>query len=289
MIERIAIIGAGNGGKAAAVDLTLQGKKVRLFDFPEFKDALDELKPSRTLTATGAVSGEAVLECITADLAEAVEGADTIMVCTQALAHERVAQALAPHVKPEHVVLFNPGSTGGSLQCAHIFRQSGVKNPPVLGETSTLTYGTRAKGAHVHVAVKAKRVLYGLLPAAAMPRVGPDLESLYPGLVRGKSVLEAGPKQRQPGDPSAHHGLQRRSDRNAGAADEILQGRGIAVRCGADTQIGQRADGRAAGAGLPRPVRTAHERAAGATRPVKIISNAIARGRDSSNSPAPIR
>ena len=37
MIENIVIIGAGNGGKAAAADLALQGKHIRLFEFPEFE------------------------------------------------------------------------------------------------------------------------------------------------------------------------------------------------------------------------------------------------------------
>ena len=31
MIDCVAIIGAGNGGKAAAVDLAFQGKRVHLF------------------------------------------------------------------------------------------------------------------------------------------------------------------------------------------------------------------------------------------------------------------
>lgn len=37
MVDCIAIIGAGNGGKAAAVDLAPQGKRVHLFEFPEFR------------------------------------------------------------------------------------------------------------------------------------------------------------------------------------------------------------------------------------------------------------
>ena len=43
MIDQVAIIGAGNGGKASAVDLVLQGKKVRLFEFPEFEENLTDL------------------------------------------------------------------------------------------------------------------------------------------------------------------------------------------------------------------------------------------------------
>lgn len=192
MIEQLVIIGAGNGGKAAAADLTLQGKRVRLFDFPEFAQNIEELKGNRTLTATGAVNGTAVIEMVTSDLREAMEGADTVMVCSQALGHERVARELAPFIRPVRLLILNPGSTGGALHFAHVFRTLGLKNPPVIVETSTLTYGCRARGASIHVAVKAKRVLYGVLPGRATAAVGPELEALYPGFVRGASVLEAG-------------------------------------------------------------------------------------------------
>ena len=59
MIEKIAIVGAGNGGKAAAVDLALQGKQVRLFEFPEFEDNLSDIIENRTLISSGAVAGKA--------------------------------------------------------------------------------------------------------------------------------------------------------------------------------------------------------------------------------------
>lgn len=192
MIERIAILGAGNGGKAAAVDLTLQGKRVHLFEFPEFLENLEELRRHRTVRASGAISGEANLERVTASLDEALERVDTVMVCTQALAHQRVARELAPLIQPDQLLILNPGSTCGALEFLHVFRSLGVKSLPTMVETSTLTYGCRARGASVEVAVKVKRVLYGVFPGSATARVGSALETLYPGLVRGASVLEAG-------------------------------------------------------------------------------------------------
>jgi len=192
MIDTIAIIGAGNGGKAAAADLALQGKCVRLFEFSEYAKNIEEIADHHCLRASGAVEGEAVLDGVTCDLAGAVDGADAVMVCTQALTHERTARELAPLVAPEQVVVLNPGSTGGALHFARVFREAGVAKPPVLVEFSTLTYGCRAKGASVDVRVKAGRVMYGTLPSSAMGEVGPELEALYPGLVRCATVLEAG-------------------------------------------------------------------------------------------------
>jgi opine dehydrogenase len=192
MFDDIAVIGAGNGGKAAAADLALQGKKVRLFEFPEYNLNLQEIMERRVITATGAVAGEARLSVVTTDLAQALEGADSIMVCTQALAHDRIARELAPLIAPNQLIMLNPGSTGGALRFASIFRDSGIKRLPILVETGTLTYGCRAEGANVNIRVKARRVVYATLPATEMPRVGPLLEACYPGLVRGASVLEAG-------------------------------------------------------------------------------------------------
>lgn len=118
MIKTIAIVGAGNGGKTAAADLSLRGKRVRLFEFAEFAGALDALRETPELTLHGALEGTARLELATTDLADAVDGADAVMLCTQAPAHERAARELAPLLKPGQLLIFNPGSTGGSLQDA---------------------------------------------------------------------------------------------------------------------------------------------------------------------------
>lgn len=191
-MERFAVVGGGSGGKAVSVDLTLQGKRVRLFEFPEFAANIAGMAQSRRLTAVGVVQGTVVLDRVTTDLGEALDGAEVVMVCTQALTHDRAAAALAPLVTPEQAIVLNPGSTGGSLRFAELFRRGGMRRLPPLIETSTLTYGCRAKGDRVDVAVKAGRVLYGAMPAAALERFGPELERLFPGLRRGASVLEAG-------------------------------------------------------------------------------------------------
>lgn len=96
MIDHIAIIGAGSCGKAAAVDLALQGKKVRLFVFPEFEENLRDLIESKTLISSGAVEGKATLELVTTDLQKVMDGIDTVMICTQPLTHDRSARELAP-------------------------------------------------------------------------------------------------------------------------------------------------------------------------------------------------
>jgi opine dehydrogenase len=198
MFDIITVIGAGNGGKASAADLALRGKRVRLFEFPEYSGNLREIAERKELTATGEVTGQARLEMVTSDLKQAVEGADVLLVCTQALTHARVARELAPLVKPRQVILLNPGSTCGTLEFAHVFQQQGLKNLPILAELSTLTYGCRSSGASAHVNLRVRRVTYGVFPGKAAATVGPEIETLFPGLVRGENVLETGLKNANP-------------------------------------------------------------------------------------------
>ena len=148
MIERIAVIGAGNGGKASAVEFTLHGKHVRLFEFPEFRANIEGLIENPILTATGAVNGEARLDMVTTDLSKAVSDVDTIMVCTQALVHERIAKELAPLVQPHQLVILNPGSTGGSLLLAKVFREIRVKEIACYCRDSHSNLWVPSEGVH---------------------------------------------------------------------------------------------------------------------------------------------
>jgi opine dehydrogenase len=192
MNRTVTVIGAGNGGKATAADLALQGWHVCLAEFPEFAQNLEALRHDPVLHVEGAFTGSARLSRVTTRLDEAVAAADLIIICSQAVAHDRLAQELAPLVSPGQVLVLNPGSTGGALHLARGFRQRGLAGLPTLVEFSTLTYGCRAQGNRVACAVKVARVVYGVFPGTAADRVAPLIEPLFPGLVRGRHVLEAG-------------------------------------------------------------------------------------------------
>lgn len=179
MSYRIAVIGAGNGGKAAAADLALRGHRVRLFEFAEYASNIESLARSCRLAATGQVQGVAELESVGSDLVAAAADADVIIVATQALTHSRVARELAGIVRPDQIVVVNPGSTCGSLQIAREWRRAGLANLPLLAETSTLTYGCRAQAESVHVGLRVKLVTFGMFPGCAMAEAGPKVEAMF--------------------------------------------------------------------------------------------------------------
>jgi len=143
MKKILCIIGAGNGGSAIAGDMTLAGHECRLFEFPEYADNLRPIIAGGGIKVSGiARTGFACLAAATQDIAEAVCGADLIMVTTRALAHERVARELAPHLSDGQAVILWPGS-GGTLAMRKVWDELGMDRRVILAEGVTFPYCCR--------------------------------------------------------------------------------------------------------------------------------------------------
>ncbi|GAB3629752.1 Opine dehydrogenase [Pandoraea terrae] len=187
-MSRIAVLGAGAGGAAAAVELTQRGFDVALWNRSE-----------RTLApfqARGGVVHEGVLgegfvplSRITADLQEAVAGAQAILVCLPTFTHGEIARQLAEAGIRHLPVVMNPGHTGGALEFRHAFTEVDRRLPPVA-EFSTLTYVARkCDGATVRVTGRAKQVRVGALPGGAEALVA--AQAMFPNASPVADVLAA--------------------------------------------------------------------------------------------------
>ena len=110
-IHSIAILGAGNGGCAAAADVTLRGFEVRLYSRSE-----ETLKAIRKKGGIELVEADkedfAKPALVTNELKAAVSGADLIVIAAPALAHEELLAGFANHLREEQTILLNPGHTG---------------------------------------------------------------------------------------------------------------------------------------------------------------------------------
>ena len=109
-IKSIAIIGAGDGGCAAAAQLAQRG-----FDILLYGRSRATTEP---LSATGGIEYEGVLgegfaplSLITNNAGAAIAGADLVLIMVPTHAHEDVARTIAPHIAPRQVVMAAPGHT----------------------------------------------------------------------------------------------------------------------------------------------------------------------------------
>src|SRR5229473_7543422 len=109
-IKTIAIIGAGNGGCAAAAHLTQRGFDVRLYG--RSRGTTAPLSAIGGVEYEGALGeGFARLSLITNDAGAAIAGADLVLIMAPTHAHEDVARTVAPHIAPRQVIMAAPGHT----------------------------------------------------------------------------------------------------------------------------------------------------------------------------------
>jgi opine dehydrogenase len=186
-IRTIAIIGAGNGGCAAAIDLTQRGFDIRLYG-----RSTSTVAP---LQALGGISHEGVLgdgftavPMITTNPAEAMYGADAVILMGPTQAHASMAETVAPHLRSEQILLAAPGHTLTLLP--YILRQQGHAQP-VTCESATLPYICRKVAAdRVKVSRKAALMKFAAFPASRTDDLANRLRPLFPAITPVSTLLD---------------------------------------------------------------------------------------------------
>ena len=185
---KIAVIGAGNGGQSIAGYLALQGYETSLYDIDVQK--MDILKQKGGIELTGRIEGFGKIDCITTDIAEAVKGAEIVMVTTVANAHRAVAKSMAPYVEEGQVIILNPGRTCGALVFNQTLQTEGCTKRYYLGEAQTLVYACRViENGKVNIIGVKDEVFLAGLPASDTEYILSKINPMYPCFVKADNVL----------------------------------------------------------------------------------------------------
>jgi opine dehydrogenase len=92
-LMKLAILGAGNSGMTAALDMTLAGHEVRLLEFPQFKENFEPVRKRSGIDLVGVGrNGFAELARVTTDIAEAIDGLEMIVAVIPAFGHKPLAR-----------------------------------------------------------------------------------------------------------------------------------------------------------------------------------------------------
>ncbi len=178
----IAVLGGGHGCYAAAADLSEQGHTVRLWR--RDAQALLPVLETSIITIKDA-KGERPVRIAkpTADIGEAVRGAELILIPSPATAQADIARAIAPHLRDGQVVFLPPG-TFGSYVMSEIVRGQGCTARVSWAETGTLPWLTRKHGANtIAITMRATRLPTGVYPAV-------DAEHAYRVILQAFPVIE---------------------------------------------------------------------------------------------------
>ena len=185
---KIAVIGAGNGGQSIAGYLALRGYETSLYDIDVQK--MDILKQKGGIELTGRIEGFGKIDCITTDIAEAVKGAQIVMVTTVANAHRAVAKSMATYVEEGQVIILNPGRTCGALVFNQTLQTQGCTKRYYLGEAQTLVYACRViENGKVNIIGVKDEVFLSGLPASDTDYILSKINPMYPCFVKADNVL----------------------------------------------------------------------------------------------------
>jgi opine dehydrogenase len=200
---KIAVLGSGNGGCAAAFDCARHEHTVSLFDFDTFPDSIKRIQQQGGIRAEGELEGFAPIEYAGHEIEKALRDAEIIYVVGPAYSTRPFAEACKPYLKKGQIVIVCPGSCMGSLEFKNGAQLSLQDEDMIVAETSTLPYAVRiVEPGNIHVFLKVKSGLFlAALPSRNSPRVTEKIRDVYPALTSAKNVLQT---SLQNGNPIIH-------------------------------------------------------------------------------------
>lgn len=182
------VLGAGHGGLAMAGHLAMMGFKVNLWN--RSKERIDHVVDRGGIDLEGEVDGFSSLNLATADIKEAINGIDIIMVVVPAYGHKDIAKKCVPHLEDGQIIVLNPGRTCGAIEFDKVLRDHGLSADVTIAETQTLIYVSRhIEFARAHIFQIKNSVPVAALPAYRTSNVLKTLRVAYPQFVSGTNVL----------------------------------------------------------------------------------------------------
>ena len=200
---RVAILGSGNGGTAAAFEWAAAGHEVAIWDFERFGENIAAIAASGHIEGRVKFEGLAPVRYAGHDLARALEGAELVLIVGPAYAHEAMGEALRGHLSTEAAYCMLPSGCNGAVVLKQALGLDLRDDTYLIGETSTLPYGCRL--VEPGVVRVTTRVLDGLyvaaVPSSRTPELLAKLQVVWPQAEAAANVLQT---TLQNGNPVLH-------------------------------------------------------------------------------------
>ena len=190
---RYAVVGAGNGGKAMAAYLALLGTQVTLYNRTASHVEIIRLRGGIDLENPTEPHGFGKIYKVTDNIEEALREADIVMVIVPSSAHYDVAKAAAPFLRDDHIVILNPGRTGGTLEFHHTLIEENCPTNPIVAEAETFLFASRSEGPSQAKIFRIKEAVpLAALPATRTAEVLEAIRPVFPQFIDGRNVLQTG-------------------------------------------------------------------------------------------------
>jgi opine dehydrogenase len=158
----VGIAGAGAIACGAAAFLESAGHRPILWS--PSGEGTKRLAAGEKLVAKGAVEGT-FQPGVASSAKDLAERSDILMIALPAYGHKSVMDAVAPHIRPDHVVLVSSHASFGALYLSRLLAKRGIVVPIVAWGT-TVTTGRRPSAVEASVNTVRSKVDICTVPAA---------------------------------------------------------------------------------------------------------------------------
>lgn len=190
MVEKVAILGAGNGGCAFSGHLALKGFEVGLYEDPKFKKNIEEVKDRGGVELSGKIEGFGKFSNATTDIKDAMQGADVVMVVVPAFAQPILMERALPYLEDGQIVVFNPDNFA-SLVFREMLRKKGLRKDIRIAGTASLLYACRRTApAKVGIWYVKDSMPVAALPGRDTDDVAKSLTEMFSEFSPARNVLE---------------------------------------------------------------------------------------------------
>lgn len=191
---KIAIIGGGNGGYAAAADLTNNGHEI--YFWQRSKISTDKLIKNKNIILMQDQTGHKKIKVhkVCNSLNTALENVKIIIILLPAFAQSNLSKKIVPYLQNDQIVFLPPGSFG-----SWIFAKSCKNKTISYTEAGTLPYLTRKKKINtVAITTRASKLPTGVYSNKDHKEVIRKLKTVYPsvsycGDILSGALMNAGP------------------------------------------------------------------------------------------------
>ncbi len=192
-MNKVAIIGCGNGGQALAGHLSLLGLNVNLYAHPNHLGGFQEVKKRGGVECFGAVHGFGKINLVSNDLAAVLNQTDIVFICLPVVAHESIFINMLPFLKENHIVINLSGQFSGIYQ-KEILNRSGWEKNIIIADVTSFPYACRSESpsnANI-VSVKTKMGIASFNKSIAF-EINDIIKSFFPSKLEiMSSFIEAG-------------------------------------------------------------------------------------------------
>ncbi len=186
----VAVAGGGHAANAVAGELGRQGHRVRMLEYPGRVSRLEDVRQSKSIHVMGCGRDDVTpIDAVTTDAAEALDGADMLVVAVPAHAHAAFARLTVPHLRQGQIVVVFTASFGGLEWAAACGDEREI--PFTVVEADNLPFTARVTGpAEVTIHLEVPELKCSAFPASRNSTVGTMIRGVFPQMRFCGDLLE---------------------------------------------------------------------------------------------------